>query len=234
MTAGAQQALRRTMEIYSTTTRFALACNISSKIIEPIQSRCAVVRFSKLTDSQVFSRVKAVAKMEALNVTPEALEAIVFSADGDLRLALNNLQASSGATLTDNAIIDADTVFRVCDAPPPAAAARILLACSKKQIDVAVDELHHLLKQGYAAVDLITTLFRVVKNAPSSSPPVAKGNDGKPVSVLVLPEYLKLEYVKEIGKTHINILEGCATEVQLAGLVARLVRIGMEPHEFEL
>lgn len=64
MTEGAQQALRRTMEIYSNTTRFALACNNSEKIIEPIQSRCATVRFSKLTDGQVLAKVITVCQSE--------------------------------------------------------------------------------------------------------------------------------------------------------------------------
>eukprot|EP00962_Isochrysis_galbana_P029560 scaffold9466_cov73-Isochrysis_galbana.AAC.1 len=53
------QAMRRTMEIYSSTTRFALACNLSEKIIEPIQSRCAILRYSKLTDQQVRACVLA-------------------------------------------------------------------------------------------------------------------------------------------------------------------------------
>jgi len=64
MTAGAQQALRRTMEIYSNTTRFALACNQSNKIIEPIQSRCAMLRYSKLTDAQVMKRLLELCEME--------------------------------------------------------------------------------------------------------------------------------------------------------------------------
>jgi DNA polymerase III delta prime subunit len=69
MTSGAQQALRRTMEIYSNTTRFALACNTSSKIIEPIQSRCAIVRFSRLSDQEILSRLMIVVAAEQVNAS---------------------------------------------------------------------------------------------------------------------------------------------------------------------
>ena len=64
MTDGAQQALRRTMEIYSSTTRFALACNDSGKIIEPIQSRCAMIRYGKLMDTQILAKIIDVCKKE--------------------------------------------------------------------------------------------------------------------------------------------------------------------------
>lgn len=64
MTDGAQQALRRTMEIYSHTTRFALACNNTEEIIEPIQSRCAMLRYGKLTDAQILAKVLQVCEKE--------------------------------------------------------------------------------------------------------------------------------------------------------------------------
>ena len=84
MTSSAQQALRRTMEIYSNTTRFALACNNSTKIIEPIQSRCAVLRYSKLTDSEVLIRLQQVAAFENVLYDNSGLEAIIFTAEVSL------------------------------------------------------------------------------------------------------------------------------------------------------
>lgn len=69
MTIGAQQALRRIMEIYSSTTRFAIACNISSKIIEAIQSRCAILRFSRLSDDEVLGRLKLVLEAEKVGLS---------------------------------------------------------------------------------------------------------------------------------------------------------------------
>ncbi|CAI5489607.1 unnamed protein product [Closterium sp. Naga37s-1] len=176
MTAGAQQALRRTMEIYSSTTRFALACNVSSKIIEPIQSRCAVVRFSRLTDAQVLARLMLVVQEEKVAYVPEGLEAIVFTADGDMRQGLNNLQA----TATGFGLVNADNVFRVCDQPHPLKVAATVKACLSGNIDTACEGIRDLFALGYAASDIITTLFRIVKNYD-------------------MPEFLKLEFIRLKG-----------------------------------
>lgn len=55
------------MEIYSNSTRFALACNTSSKIIEPIQSRCALVRFARLSDQEILGRLMVVVAAEKVH-----------------------------------------------------------------------------------------------------------------------------------------------------------------------
>ena len=91
LTTSAQQALRMVMTEFSATTRFALACNDSSKLIEPIQSRCAIVRYTKLGDSEVLKRLRYVIADEKLSADDSGLEALIFTAEGDMRYALNNL-----------------------------------------------------------------------------------------------------------------------------------------------
>uniref|UniRef100_F7CYI0 Replication factor C subunit 2 n=2 Tax=Equus TaxID=9789 RepID=F7CYI0_HORSE len=179
MTDGAQQALRRTMEIYSKTTRFALACNASDKIIEPIQSRCAVLRYTKLTDAQVLARLMTIIEKENVPYTDDGLEAIVFTAQGDMRQALNNLQS----TFSGFGFINSENVFKI---------------------------LAHLWHLGYSPEDIIGNIFRVCKT-------------------FQMAEYLKLEFIKEIGYTHVKIADGVNSLLQMAGLLARLCQKTMAP-----
>ncbi|KAI9065867.1 P-loop containing nucleoside triphosphate hydrolase protein [Trametes sanguinea] len=212
MTAGAQQALRRTMEIYANTTRFALACNMSNKIIEPIQSRCAILRYAKLRDQEILKRLLEICEMENVKYSNEGLEALIFTAEGDMRQAINNLQS----TWSGFGFVSADNVFKVCDQPHPITVQAMIRACLKSDIDGAMDKLNALWDQGYSAVDIVVTIFRVVKTFDE------------------IPEYTKLEYIKEIGWTHMRILEGVGTLIQLGGLMARLCRMNMKPELFRV
>lgn len=160
MTDGAQQALRRTMEIYSNTTRFALACNYSEKIIEPIQSRCAMLRYSKLTDAQVLKRIIQICEKEHVEYTKDGLEAIVFTAQGDMRQALNNLQA----TCNGYGSVSSENVFKVCDEPHPKLIQTMLTDCIEGNIRNGVKIVQHLWDLGYCAEDIIKNIFRVCKN----------------------------------------------------------------------
>src|SRR6056297_440756 len=83
LTSDAQSALRRTMEQFSHNTRFVLSCNYSSKIIDPIQSRCAVFRFSPLGDEAVEAEIRHIAAEEDIELTEDGVDALVYAAGGD-------------------------------------------------------------------------------------------------------------------------------------------------------
>ncbi|KAJ1955269.1 replication factor C subunit 4 [Linderina pennispora] len=210
MTPGAQQALRRTMELYSNTTRFALACNLSGKIIEPIQSRCAILRYGKLTNEQVLRRLVEVCRAESVEYSPDGLEAVAFSADGDMRQAVNNLQS----TASGFGFVSQENVFRVCDQPHPVVIRAMLESCGQGNVDKAVACISSLWNQGYSAVDIVTAVFRVVKV------------DDR------LDEDKKLKFIREIGITHMRIVDGLQTLAQLQGLVARLCKLALPPSAF--
>ena len=95
LTTDAQAALRRTMESYANICRFILSCNYSSKIIDPIQSRCAIYRFRPLSPEAVKEEIARIAAKEHLTVTPLAMDAMVYIAQGDMRKAINALQGAA-------------------------------------------------------------------------------------------------------------------------------------------
>ncbi|KAL4926508.1 replication factor C subunit 4 [Aspergillus undulatus] len=211
MTSGAQQALRRTMEIYSSTTRFAFACNQSNKIIEPLQSRCAILRYARLTDAQIVKRLNQVCEAEKVEHTEDGLAALVFSAEGDMRQALNNLQS----TWSGFGLVSGDNVFRVVDSPHPIKVQVMIKACWEGKVDAALETLNELWDLGYSSHDIISTMFKVTKTIPT------------------LSEHSKLEFIREIGFTHMRILDGVQSLLQLSGCVSKLCRINMKPDLFE-
>ena len=207
MTSGAQQALRRTMEIYSSTTRFAFACNASNKIIEPLQSRCAILRYGRLTDAQIVQRLLQVIEAEKVEHSDDGLAALVFSAEGDMRQAINNLQS----TWAGFGFVSGENVFRVVDSPHPIKIQAMLKACWETKVEQAIEGLLELWDLGYSCHDIISTMFRVTKTMPG------------------LTEHARLDFIREIGFCHMRILEGVQTLVQLNGVVAKLCRYNMKP-----
>ena len=204
MTDGAQQALRRTMEIYSNTTRFALACNNSERIIEPIQSRCAMVRYDKLSDAHVLAKILDVCQKENVSYTDDGLEAIVFTAQGDMRQALNNLQS----TVNGFGHVNSENVFKVCDEPHPLHIKTMLEHCCKGDVSGSYSILKQLWNMGYSPEDIISNIFRITKN-------------------MDINERLKLDFIQQIGLTNLGIVKGISSLLQLNSLICKLCRISL-------
>lgn len=205
MTLGAQQALRRLMELWPN-TRFALACNSLAKIIEPLQSRCALLRYSKPTNEQILGRLLYIVEKEGVQADPEGLEAILFASDGDVRQAVQHLQAA----WTGLGRVTAESVWRVCDQPSPEMIKQILQSCVEGDIEEALSLVRRAWQQGYSGMDIITSIFRVVKLWDYFTAGVRER------------EGIQLQFIKEISSTHQRMVQGVVSLTQLEGLIARL------------
>lgn len=199
MTPAAQQALRRIIEIYSSTTRFIFSCNQSEKIIEPLQSRCVILRYVHLKEEEVARRVVHISKKEGVRFSGEGIEAVCFTSDGDMRQAINNLQS----TYHGYGFVNEENVYSICDIPHPKRIEEIVLSCYSKDFEKAISSLKILIKEGYSRIDLIKIFFRVSKKIENIS------------------EEYRLKLLSEIGKTHMRILEGVEKR-QLEAMLAKI------------
>ncbi len=107
MTSEAQTALRRMMEDAARTTRFIIICNYLSQIIEPIQSRCVVFRFTRLARDEVIDHLKEIGKKEDAKVDEKALAQVYDATGGDMRHSINIMQAAAGMGAINSANVSA-------------------------------------------------------------------------------------------------------------------------------
>lgn len=204
LTPDAQHALRRTMEKYAAATRFILSCNYSSKIIEPIQSRCAVFRFKPLGDEDVTRLLERIAKHEKLHVSEAALKAIIYVSEGDMRKAINALQGA--AVLSTH--VDEKAVYQVSSRARPAEIREMVQLALRSEFLKAREALDALmLNYGMSGEDVLMQVYREVTE-------------------LDVPDRTKIELVEHVGEYDFRIVEGANERVQLEALLARIMLIG--------
>lgn len=159
MTGDAQSALRRTMEKYTKVTRFCLICNYVSRIIEPLASRCAKFRFRPLPRLPMIRRLEFISQAEHVQVDLEALEAILDTANGDMRRAITILQSAANFNAGR---VGKDAVFEVAGVLPPHALGALWLAVQGGIFDRVAAEVRALLALGYSTTMMTRCLLDLV------------------------------------------------------------------------
>jgi len=200
LTSDAQSALRRTMEQFSNNTRFILSCNYSSRIIDPIQSRCAVFRFSPLGDTAVAKQVRIIADAEDIEVTDDGVDALVYAAGGDMRKAINGLQAA--AVLDET--VDEEAVFAITSTARPEDIKEMVEMALDGEFTASRARLESLLvDSGIAGGDIIDQLHRSVWE-------------------FELSEQQAVRLMERVGEADYRITAGASEQVQLEALLASL------------
>ncbi|MBU0532790.1 replication factor C small subunit [Candidatus Micrarchaeota archaeon] len=203
LTTDAQQALRRTMEANSSITRFIISANYSSKIIEPIQSRCAVFRFAPLNGNDVVGALEKIVKEEKLKVDKDAYEAIFYVSEGDMRKAINILQGAG----MHSTHITAKLVHKISSRATPKEVkimTELALEGKFKEARENLDKL--IISYGLSGEDILLQIYREIPQ-------------------LEIPENQKIKLVEIIGEHNFRLVQGANERIQLEALIAHFAGI---------
>jgi len=204
LTSDAQAALRRTMERYTQTCRFILSCNYSSKVIEPIQSRCAVFRFKLLGEGDVKEYLGRIVRAEKIDVTQDGYDAVCELATGDLRKATNILQVA--ASLGKK--IDQDVVFESTESIRPSEINDMLKTALSGNFIAARSKLDEIVvRHGLSGEDIVQGIHRAVFDLPVS-------------------EESKIRLIDRIGEAEFRMVSGSSDRIQLEVLLAHFAHEG--------
>ncbi len=203
LTRDAQQALRRTMENYAATCRFILACNYSSKIIDPIQSRCAMFRFRPLAQEHMLELVNFIVEKESLKVDDAAKLALIEVSGGDCRKLENVLQ--SCASITNN--ITKEVVYSMASTAQPQEIKDLLSIAIKGDFLAARKQLLGImLRYGLSGLDIIKQIQ-------------------KEIWELDIDSRQKVALIDKCGEIEFRLVEGSDEYLQLEALLAQICAV---------
>ncbi|MFH1247146.1 MAG: replication factor C small subunit [Candidatus Micrarchaeota archaeon] len=199
LTSDAQQALRRTMERYSSNTRFILSCNYSSRVIEPIQSRCALFRFTSLSSEDLKKLVDLIAKNESLTIAEDAYEALFYVSEGDARKAINCMQGCAAISPQ----LNAEAIYSVSSRARPKEVNEMLTAALEGKFSEARKLLDKLLfGYGISGEDVVIQLFQEVSRSTT------------------IDDKTRLLLIEKIGECDYRLNEGANDRIQIEAMLA--------------
>jgi replication factor C small subunit len=204
LTKEAQQALRRTMENFTSTCRFVMSCNYSSKIIDPIQSRCAVFRFKLLEKKDIEKIIKKIAESEKLQIDENAITALYEGSEGDCRRVINLMQASSSISPA----ISLELVNTLISSAKPNDIKIVLeYALSGDFLKSKEKLLEIMLRESISGTDIIKSIQKEIWN-------------------LQIDDELKVKLTEKTGEVEFRLVEGSDEFIQLEALIASFVLAG--------
>ena len=200
LTSAAQHALRRTMEKYVSSSRFVLLCNYPGKIIEPIQSRCAFFRFQRLGDDVIKEQMAYISKQENVDYTSKGLDMLVKVSNGDLRKAINVLQA----TAATGGKIEETSVLETVGGVDPNEIEKLLNAARNQEFDRAKGKLQDLIfVRGVAGSDIIREI-------------------NSNITKMDFSDESKLKIIDRLAEVDFRLTEGASPDIQIAALLAHI------------
>ncbi|MCX8200457.1 MAG: replication factor C small subunit [Candidatus Micrarchaeota archaeon] len=200
LTPEAQNALRRTMEMYAGVTRFILSCNYSSKIIEPIQSRCAMFRFTQLKSEDIEKMVLHISKAEGIHLPKEAVDALIEVGEGDMRKTINLLQSAS----LHSKKITEKQIYGLAAKAKPKEISEIIEKAYAGEFSEARKMLEKVMvNYGMSGQDALDQIYsEVVK--------------------MNIPDAVKVRLVDRIGEYNFRLSEGADERIQITALLAQI------------
>jgi len=205
LTPEAQQALRRTMENYSATCRFILSCNYSSKIIDPIQSRCALFRFKLLEKKDIEKVIQKISEKENLLIKPDAMEILYEGSEGDCRKAINLIQATASISPS----ITKELISTIISNAKPKDIKVVLDYALSGDFQMSREKLLDImLKESISGQEVIKAIQKEIWNLP------------------IEPD-IKVKLTEKTGEVEFRIVEGSDPFIQLQSLLASFVLAGL-------
>ena len=211
ITNKAQNVLANMMEEYGSTTKFCFTCNDSSKIIESIQSRCLILYYRPMNKDNIKKRLEFICKTEGVEYDDNGMESIIFISQGDIRQAINNLEAThnSYGSITEK------NVYKLCYQPHPNTIIALIQKCASKNLKQAIEKYEDLKEQGYCNSDILQTMINVLK-------------------LITIDEHIRINFIKILSDSYLSVNDGIDSNLQMFCCISKMINYIYEFQQNEL